>query len=203
MRWGPCTPCLLVSFSAGWDSWFRLVRASSLTPSSVLDLLFMLWPSSDFSVFQVVPQCPGAPPTWYPGSSFHPSCQSSPLWSSQWLETPVSVSLSSICEFEIWKTERLWPSQSPRSWQLQEAKPVGAGLGEVGTRLRRGRKDQIMGPGIVAFLCAPSSQQRFRARCLQPLFPRAAWPGPPPSSSAASSSSGKELRTVEETNPAG
>lgn len=87
-----------------------------------------------------MPQCPGAPPTWYPGSSFHPSCQSSPLWSSQWLETPVSVSLSSICEFEIWGTERLWPSQSPKSWQLQEAKPVGAGLGEVGTRLRAGQE---------------------------------------------------------------
>lgn len=82
---------------------FMVQIGESLDPHPFLSpcLLSMLWPCSDFSVFQVVPQCPGAPPTWYPGSSFHPSCQSSPLWSSQWLETPVSVSLSSICEFEI------------------------------------------------------------------------------------------------------
>lgn len=50
---------------------------------------------------QVAPQCPGAPPTWCPGSSCHPSCLSSPLWSPRWLETPASVSLSSICECGI------------------------------------------------------------------------------------------------------
>lgn len=50
---------------------------------------------------QVVPRYPGAPPTWCPGSSFHPSCLSSLLWLPQWLETLVSASLSSICEFGV------------------------------------------------------------------------------------------------------
>lgn len=59
------------------------------------------------------------------------------------------------------------------------------------------------GPRSGFLLPTPSSQQRLRARGLQPLFPRAAGPSPPPSSRAAPASSRKELRTVEETNPAG
>lgn len=56
---------------------------------------------TSLSWIQVVPRYPGAPPTWYPGSFFHPSCLSSLLWLPQWLETLVSASLSSICEFRI------------------------------------------------------------------------------------------------------
>lgn len=61
---------------------------------------------------QDAPRCPGAPLTWCPASSSHPSCLSSPLWSPRWLATPVSASLSSICEFGVsrklrWK--RQWP----------------------------------------------------------------------------------------------
>lgn len=63
-------------------------------PSQSLTVTSLPW-------IQGVPPCPGAPPTWCPASSFHPSCLSSLIWPPQWLATLVSASLSSICEFGV------------------------------------------------------------------------------------------------------
>lgn len=84
--------------------WMEFMVQIGETPAPSPILSPMAWSSSHSPTvtlpwLQAVPPCPGVLPTWCPGSSSHPSCLSSPLWSLQWLVTPVSVSLSSICEF--------------------------------------------------------------------------------------------------------
>lgn len=117
-------------------------------------------PNQDsFARIQVAPPCPRAPPTWCPASSFRPSCLSSPLWSPQWLETPVSASLSSFCEFGV--SQRL----SKGCW---------------GPRFRRRWLE--MRPWMVCLLSIPPSQQDFTARRLHSLLPWTPGPHTPPCS---------------------
>lgn len=137
-----------------WMEFMVQIGETPAPPSPVLNP--MAWsPSYSPTVtslprFQVVPQCPGAPPTWCPDFSFHLSSLSSPLWSRQWPETPVSVSLNSICELGV-------------SWGLSSDR-WGLGLGGDG---------QGVGPCMVGLLSVPPflppGVQSQRSSVLAPL----------------------------------